>query len=61
MFPTWGREAGAPCLQPLPQYLGDGIAGIGIGMVLHPMLRIPTHKGCKTLGATMRRSESDAP
>jgi hypothetical protein len=29
--------------------------------VQHPMLRIPTRKGCKPVAGAMRRSESDAP
>jgi hypothetical protein len=61
MFPAWRSEASTPCLQPLPQYLGDGIANGGFGMVQHPMLRIPTRKGCKPVAGAMRRSESDAP
>ena len=61
MLPAGRREAGAPCLQPLAQDLGNGIADIGIGMVQHPMLRIFTGNGCKAIAVTMRRSESDAP
>jgi hypothetical protein len=61
MLPAGCREAGAPCLQPLAQDLGNGIADIGIGMVQHPMLRIFTGKGGKAIAVTMRRSESDAP
>jgi hypothetical protein len=41
-------------LQPLPQYLGNGIADDGLGMVQHPMLRIFTDKGGKAIAATMR-------
>ena len=33
MLPAGRRKAGAPCLQPLAQDLGNGIAYIGIGMV----------------------------
>ena len=61
MLPTGRRKARAPCLQPLAQDLGNGIADIGIGMVQHPMLRLFTGNGGKAIAATMRRSESDAP
>jgi len=49
MLPTRRREASTPWLQPLPQYLGNGIADNGFGMVHHPMLRIPTDTGCKAI------------
>lgn len=61
MLPAGRRKAATPCLQPLAQDLGNGIADIGIRMVQHPMLRIFTGKGGKAIAVTMRRSESDAP
>ncbi len=61
MLPARRSEAGAPCLQPLAQDLGNGIADSGLGMVQHPMLRIPTGTGCKAIGVAVRRAESDAP
>ena len=61
MLPAGRRKAWAPCLQPLAQDLGNGIADISIGMVHHLILRIVTGNGCKAIAATMRRSESDAP
>ena len=36
MLPAGRRKAGAPCLQPLAQDLGNGIADIGIGILQHP-------------------------
>jgi hypothetical protein len=61
MLPTGRRKAGAPCLQPLAQDLGNGIADVGLGMVQHPMLRFLTSKSDKAIAVIMRRSESDAP
>jgi hypothetical protein len=61
MLPTRCCEAGAPCLQPLAQDLGNGVPTIGMGMVQHPMLRIPAGNGGKATAITMRRSESGAP
>lgn len=61
MLPAGRSEAWAPCLQPLAQDLGNGIAVTGIGIVQHPMLRIFIGKGGKTIAPAMRRSESDAP
>jgi hypothetical protein len=56
MFPTGRCEAGAQLLEPLAQDLRNGIADGGVGMVQHPMLRIPASTCCKAM--TVRRSES---
>jgi hypothetical protein len=61
MLPAWRREASTPCVQPLPQYLRDGIADNGFGMVLHPMLRILVDTACKANALAVRRGESDVP
>ncbi len=41
MLPAGSRKTATPCLQPLAQYLGDGIADNGLVLVQHSMLENP--------------------
>jgi hypothetical protein len=56
MLPAGRSEASAPCLQPLAQYLGNGIADNGLVLMQHPMLRSPADIGCKAMAVALRRS-----
>ncbi|WP_235210004.1 hypothetical protein, partial [Sphingobium sp. Ant17] len=59
MLPTGGRKAGTPCLQPLAQDLGDGIADNGLVLVQHLMLGILTEARRNAWAVAMRPVESD--
>ena len=54
MRPAGRSETEAPRLQPPAQYQGNGITDNGLGMVQHPMLRIPTDTGGKAMVVAMR-------
>ena len=54
MLPAGCSETGDSRLQPPAQYQGNGITDNGLGMVQHPMLRIPTDTGGKAMVVAMR-------